>query len=79
VEFILFPKIRRNFAERLPARAGNKPADKPSSPAAPGSFIVEPRHFEAQYRGKVPDKSVKNDTPKGWKKERRKDRHKRDI
>ena len=79
VEFILFPKFRQDFAERLAGRAG-KPADKPSPPPAPGSFIVEPHHFEAQYRGKIPGKGVKNDdSAQGWKKARRKERHKRDI
>ncbi len=78
VEFILFPKIRQDFAEKLAERPA-KPTDKPSSPAAPGSFIVEPHHFEAQYRAKIPNRNVKKDAPKEWKKERRKDRHKRDL
>ncbi len=79
VEFILFPKIRQNFAERLAGGAG-KPVDKPSRSSAPGSFIVEPHHFEAQYHGKMSDRNVKkNDSPKRWKKERRTERHKRDM
>jgi putative RNA 2'-phosphotransferase len=81
VEFILFPKIRQDLAERLAGHGGSsKPAAaKPSSPVAPGSFIVQPHHFEAQYGGKAAGKNVKNAAPKGWKKERRKDRHKRDM
>lgn len=78
VEFILFPKVRQDFAERLAGRAG-KPADKPSSAPAPGSFIVDPHHFEAQYRGKIPGKGANNDAQRGWKKQGRKERHKRDI
>jgi len=79
VEFILFPKIRQNLAERLAGGAG-KPEDKPSPPPAPGSFIVKQRHFEAQYRDNIPNRNVKkNDSPKGWKKERRTERHKRDV
>jgi hypothetical protein len=52
----------------------------PSPTAAPGSFIVEPHHLEAQYRGKIANSNVKkNDSAKGWKKERRTERHKRDM
>ncbi|MGO9534554.1 MAG: hypothetical protein ACLP3B_25715 [Syntrophobacteraceae bacterium] len=79
VKFILFPKIRQNFAERL-AGGVRKPVDMPSPPLAPGSFIVEPRHFEAQDPGQISNRNVKkNASPKGWKKERRTERHKRDV
>ncbi len=79
VEFILFPKFRQDFTERLAGRV-RKPQDKPSSTAAPGSFIVEPHHLEAQYSGKIPNRNgKKNDSPKRWKKERRTERHKRDV
>lgn len=78
-EFLLFPKIRLDVAEKLAGQAAKKPVDKPSSPAPSGSYIVSPKHFESQYGGKVFGKTVKNGQPKEWKKERRKDRHKRDI
>jgi hypothetical protein len=79
VEFILFPKLRQDVAERLAAGA-RKPGDKPSPTPAPGTFIVEPHHFEAQYRAKIPKGNVKkSDSAKGWKKERRTERHKRDM
>ncbi|MGA2400140.1 MAG: hypothetical protein ABSG91_00345 [Syntrophobacteraceae bacterium] len=77
-EFILFPKIRQDLAEKVAGRAC-KSADKPSSATAPGSFIVEPHHFEARYRGKIPGKGANNVAQRGWKKQGRKERHKRDI
>ena len=60
VEFILFPKFRQDFAERL-AGGVRKPVDKPSPPLAPGSFIVEPHHFEAQYRGQDSQQECKKE------------------
>ena len=79
VEFIFFPKLRQDVAERL-AGGARKPGDKPSPAPAPGSFIVEPHHFEAQYRARTPKGNVKKkDSAKGWKKERRTERHKRDM
>ncbi len=79
VEFILFPKFRQVFAER-PAGGVRKPGDKPSPPLAPGSFIVEPHHFEARDRSSILNRNVKKkDSAKGWKKERRTERHKRDM
>jgi putative RNA 2'-phosphotransferase len=81
-EFILFPKVRQDSAERLAAPV-SKPKDQPSSLAAPGSFIVKPHHLQAPDAGKSPGKAVKTDGKGAWKKERRKERrkerHKRDI
>ncbi|MFZ0928573.1 MAG: hypothetical protein WAN11_08230 [Syntrophobacteraceae bacterium] len=77
-EFILFPQMRQNLAERLttPAR---KPEVQPPHPAAPGSFIVQTHHLEALGAGKPAKKGAKKDAKEGWKKEGRKERHKREI
>jgi putative RNA 2'-phosphotransferase len=77
-QFILFPKVRQDMAERLAAPA-RMPQVQPSPPAAPGSFIVQTRHLEAAGTGKPSKKGPKKDPKSGWKKEGRKDRHKREI
>ncbi len=79
VEFILFPKVRQDVADRLAAPA-RKPEPGPSPFSTPGSFIVQPHHLEASLgAGKSSAKGVKRDLKEGWKKEGRKERHKRDI
>jgi putative RNA 2'-phosphotransferase len=77
-EFILFPKVRQDLAERLAAPA-RKPEAQPCPPAAPGSFIVQTHHLEAPGAGKPIKKAAKKDAKAGWKKEGRKERHKRDM
>lgn len=77
-EFILFPNVRQDLAERLAAPA-RKPGVQPSPPIAPGSFIVQTHHLEAPGAGKLTKKGSKQDAKEGWKKEGRKERHKRDI
>jgi putative RNA 2'-phosphotransferase len=74
VEFIVFPQVRQDLAERL-ATPARKPEAKPSHPVAPGSFIVQTHHLEASGLGKPAKKGAKG----GWKKEGRKERHKREI
>ena len=78
VEFILFPKVRQDLAERLAAPPG-KPKTQPSLPTAAGSFIVKPSHLQAQSAGEPPGKAVKTNGRGRWKKDKRKERHKRDI
>ena len=77
-EFIVFPKVRQDLAERLAAPA-RKPEHKPSPFTTPGSFIVQPHHFEVAGAGKLPSKGAKKDPKGGWRKGTRKERHKRDI
>ena len=77
-QFILFPKVRHDLAERLAAPA-RKPEVQPSLHAAPGSFIVQTRHLEAPGAVKPTKKGIKKDPKGGWKKEGRKERHKRDM
>jgi putative RNA 2'-phosphotransferase len=77
-EFIVFPKVRQDFAERL-AAPPRKPGVQPSPNTAPGSFIVQTRHLEAPGAGKPTKKGPKKDPKSGWKKEGRKERHKRDM
>ena len=77
-EFIIFPKIRHDFAEKL-AGGVRKPEDQPSRPIAPGSFIVQTHHLQAPGAGPITEKGAKKDAKSGWKKERRKERHKRDM
>ncbi len=76
-EFLLFPKIRQDLAEKLIAERAPKPRAKPSSPPSPGSFIVEPHHFDPAAAAKA-GKGGKKDKG-GWKKDARKERRKRDI
>jgi putative RNA 2'-phosphotransferase len=77
-QFILFPQVRREPAEGPAAPAG-KPKNKPSSQTAPGSFTVAPHHLQAAGAGNPAGKAAKTQEKSGWKKERRKERHKRDI
>ena len=77
-QFILFPKVRQDLAERLAAPA-RKPEVLPSPHTAPGSFIVQTRHLEAPGAVKPTKKGAKKDPKGGWKKEGRKERHKRDM
>jgi putative RNA 2'-phosphotransferase len=77
-QFILFPKVRQDLAERL-AGPARKPEVQPSPHTAPGSFIVQSRHLEAPVAGKPTKKGAKKDPKGGWKKEGRKERHKRDM
>jgi putative RNA 2'-phosphotransferase len=74
-QFIVFPKIRRDLAERLAQQVARR-AEKPSPPPAPGSFTVQPHHLQASKPG---GKETKKNTKAEWKKERRKERHKRDF
>jgi hypothetical protein len=76
--FIIFPKVRRDLAERLAAPA-RKAEVQPSPHTAPGSFIVETRHLEGPGAVKPTKKGAKKDPKGGWKKEGRKERHKRDM
>ncbi|SPF45392.1 Phosphotransferase KptA/Tpt1 [Syntrophobacter sp. SbD1] len=78
VEFILFPKLRQDPADRLAASLKKKV--QPSPAIAPGSFIVQPHHLQAPGAGaKQSGKGAKKDTKGGWKKEGRKERRKREI
>jgi len=77
-QFILFPKVRQDLAERL-AGPVRKPEVQPSPHTPPGSFIVQSRHLEAPGAGKPTKKGAKKDPRGGWKKEGRKERHKRDM
>lgn len=77
-QFILFPKVRQDLAERL-AGPARKPKVQPSPHPAPGSFIVQSRHLEAPGALKPTKKGAKEDLKGEWKKERRKERHKRDM
>lgn len=77
-EFIVFPKIRQDFAQRPPAPARRTNA-QPSPPSAPGSFIVQTRHLGASSAGKRTKEGAKKDAKGGWEKERRKERRKREI
>lgn len=76
-QFLVFPKIRQDLAEKL-ARPAPKPKPSPPSPVAPGSFIVQPHHFGAPGTAK-PDKKGANKDGRGWKRSGRKERHKRDV
>ncbi|MGA2935746.1 MAG: hypothetical protein ABSF52_01425 [Syntrophobacteraceae bacterium] len=77
-EFILFPKVRQDLAERL-AAPDRKPKAQPSPVMVSGSFIVQAHHLEAPGAGKLIKKAAKKDAKGGWKKEGRKERHKRDL
>jgi putative RNA 2'-phosphotransferase len=78
VEFIIFPKLRQEVADKL-AQPHRKPKVQPSPPPTPGSFILEPRHMEAPGTAKSPGKGTGRSAKSGWKKDSRKQRHKRDI
>ncbi|HYA42587.1 MAG TPA: hypothetical protein VEF34_14875 [Syntrophobacteraceae bacterium] len=78
VEFIVFPKVRQDLAERL-APTHAKPKNLPSAPTPAGSFILKPHHLQPAGAGEPPGKTVKTDGKGRWKKDRRKERHKRDI
>ncbi len=64
VEFIVFPKIRRDFAERLAERVPKR-EEKPSPAAAPGSFTLQPHHLQGSQPA---GKGAKKDARGGWKK-----------
>jgi putative RNA 2'-phosphotransferase len=76
-EFIVFPKIRGDLSEKL-AEGSVKHIAKPSpAPASPGSFTVQPHHIHGpQPVGKGSKKDARG---AGWKKDSRKERHKRDL
>ena len=76
--YILFPKVRQDLAERL-AGLARKLEAQPSPPTPSGSFIVQAHHLEAPGAGKLIKKAAKKDAKGGWKKEGRKERHKRDM
>jgi putative RNA 2'-phosphotransferase len=78
VEFILFPKVRQDLVEKL-AAPPIKPKNQPASSASAGTFIVKPQHLQTPGSGEQPGKTAKTNARDGWKKERRKERHKRDI
>ena len=78
-EFILFPKVRQDLAERLTQTPARKPEAQPCPPAVPGSFIVQTHHLGALGAGKPMKRAAKKDAKAGWKKEGRKERHKRDM
>jgi hypothetical protein len=73
--FIVFPKIRRDSAEKLAERAPKR-KEKPSPAVAPGSFTVQPHHLPGSQ---LAAKGSKKDAKAGWKKDSRKERHKRDL
>lgn len=77
-EFLLFPKIRQDLGEKLIAERAPKPKPKPSPPS-PGSFIVEPHHFGPAASAKAGGGKGGKKEKRGWKKEARKERRKRDI
>ncbi len=76
--FIVFPMVRQDLLERLAAPA-RKPEIQPSPHPAPGSFTVQTRHLESSGAVKPTGRGAKKDPKGGWKKEGRKERHKREI
>ena len=78
VEFILFPKLRQDLLERLAPQVG-KPKDQPAHPVSPGSFIVQPHHLQGPGAAKAFGKGTGKEGKEGWKKESRKERHKREV
>jgi putative RNA 2'-phosphotransferase len=79
VEFMLFPKMSRDLAERLAGSVAKQEA-KPSPTATPGSFTVEAHHIQGYGPSPVSaGKGAKRGSKGGWKKEGRKERHKRNI
>jgi putative RNA 2'-phosphotransferase len=77
-EFIVFPIVRQDLLER-PAPHVRQEKVRPSPAIAPGSFILEPHHLQAPGAGKPSGKVAGKAGKEVWKKQRRKDRHKRDI
>jgi len=77
-EFILFPKIRHDFAEKLAERAPKREV-KFSPAEAPGSFTVKTHHLQIHGPSDSAGKGAKNERRSGWKKDSRKERRKRDI
>ena len=77
-KFIVFPLLRQELAGKLspPAR---KAGPSPPSPAAPGSFIVQPHHLGIPGAVKPGQKASKKESKAGWKKSGRTERHKRDA
>jgi putative RNA 2'-phosphotransferase len=75
VTFIVFPKIRRDVAEKMAEHAPKREV-KPSPVTTPGSFTVQPQHLQTSQPA---GKTSKNDARAGWKKDSRKERHKRDV
>lgn len=76
VEFIVFPKIRRDLTEKLTEHIAKR-REKPSPPSAPGSFTVQLHHVQASQLAAKGSK--KDSRSPGWKKDSRKERHKRDL
>ncbi|MHC1727131.1 MAG: hypothetical protein AB9866_14185 [Syntrophobacteraceae bacterium] len=77
-ELVLFPKLRRELAERL-VQSGPKAKEKPVAPSTPGSYIVQPHHIGGPVpAGAAAKKSGKGDKGE-WKKGARKERHKREV
>ena len=75
VAFIVFPRVRHDFAEKLAERIP-KPVQTPSPAAAPGSFTVQPHHVQTPQSA---GKGSRKDAGAGWKKDSRKDRRKREL
>jgi putative RNA 2'-phosphotransferase len=81
-DHLLCPPVRDDLLSRLAAKkkAKTKPEAKESVPATPGSFFVDLSKFEEASRDKVGNGGKKKDRRgPNWKRESRKDRHKRSI
>jgi len=86
LKHLQFPRLREDDLLQLTARKKEQPTAKTlAEMPAPGSFMVNPEHFQQAVTGKpgigVTGKAGKGRRGPGWKREARKgrDRHKRSI
>jgi putative RNA 2'-phosphotransferase len=77
-KFIVFPVMRQDATEKL-SQPVRKPKSSLPSPAAPGSFIVQPHHLGLPGAASPGKKGSNKEAKAGWKKTGRKERHKRDV
>jgi putative RNA 2'-phosphotransferase len=78
-EFILFPKVRHDLAERVGEHV-RRPRAKPAPAVSPGSFTVQQHHIQTYGPpGEFAPKREQKDKRGEWKKQSRKERHKRDM
>lgn len=77
-EYLLLPLVRQEVHEKHQAMP---PKKKLASPPSPGSFTVQPHHVQPLGQGS--EKPAKGRDAKkakgGWKKDSRKERHKRSV
>jgi putative RNA 2'-phosphotransferase len=80
-EFLIFPAVREEALARFTTQPEKKPkGPEKTVPASPGSFLVQPHHLgQAQHPEITPTASKSGRKGDAWKKERRRDRHKRSI